>query len=271
MLNQLYWDFLKKLLRESSGTMIDEGKEYLVVGRLDPIRLEMKLPSIESLLEMAMNENDLSIRKQIINALLTHETFFFREPAAFDFVTKYSNENFVAKGKQHIRVWSAACSSGQEIFSLLMSFDKNKLLDNHKYRMDFVATDYSSDIIKKAKEGSFSAFDVSRGLWPLQLSQYFQKKGENYKLIDPLLSKVSFSEHNLLSPPPSNWGTFDVIFCRNVLIYFTKSDRDKILQYLTDSLSLGGMLVLGSSEIITSPPNGLRKIEKSPVLAFEKI
>lgn len=241
--------FLADLLRSNSGLNLGPGKDYLLESRLQPICAELGLAGIAALVRSLRLGGDRALAKRVCDAMTTGETLFFRDNTPFQVFRERLLPDAAARARAQgraVRVWSAACSSGQEVFSLAMIADeiRMQLADT---RVEFLATDYASATVARARQASFSQLEVQRGL-PIQLLlKYFTKQGDNFVVKDDLRQRVQFREHNLLTPC-SGFGSFDVIFLRNVLIYFDVPTKRDVLERLARQLVPGGVLVLGGTE-----------------------
>ncbi|MFY8113424.1 MAG: CheR family methyltransferase [Rhabdaerophilum sp.] len=236
-------DFINK----AAGIVLTTEKAYFVEARLSPVLREEGLPSIDELMTRA-ERGDRRLAQRVIDALTTNETFFFRDKAPFDHFRNVIIPELVARrpaGKP-LRIWCAACSSGQEPFSLVMVLDELKAQLGGR-QVEIHASDISEAILSKAKSGIFNQFEVQRGLPTKMLLQYFQKVGDNWQISPEVVKRVNFFKFNLLEEPKA-LGTFDVIFCRNVLIYFDRPTRAKIFDKLADRLAPDGFLLLGGAE-----------------------
>ncbi|HSQ43076.1 MAG TPA: protein-glutamate O-methyltransferase CheR [Fibrobacteraceae bacterium] len=243
-----YAEFVRFVL-QLTGIVLDDGKRYLVETRIGPILETQKIPGYSRLLEQA--KSNISLQGKIIDAITTNETFFFREPGAYDLfrrrlMPKVLDQRTEAKSKDPMRVWSAACSSGQEMYSLVIS--ALELIGNLAFgRITFDGTDISEQILSRASSGLYSSFEISRGMPPNLLSKYFTKTADSYKISDIVRGMCRFNKANLLHPPMMT-QRYDVIFCRNVSIYFSPQERSILFHNLAKNLVVGGALVVGSTE-----------------------
>lgn len=231
----------------AAGIVLTTEKAYFIEARLAPVLREEGLASIDDLITRA-ERADRRMQQRIIDALTTNETFFFRDKQPFDHFRNIIIPELVSRrpaGKP-IRIWCAASSSGQEPFSLVMLLDEMKAQLAGR-NVEIHASDISENILAKAKSGMFNQFEVQRGLPTKLLLQYFEKVGDNWKLSADVVRRVNFFKFNLLDDPKA-LGTFDVIFCRNVLIYFDRPTRAKIFDRLADRLAPDGFMLLGGAE-----------------------
>lgn len=249
---QYFVDYIQK----NCGLVIQESQLYLLENRLMPIMHQYKIATLNDVVER-LKKNDASFSQIIIEALVTHESSFFRDKKIFDFFTQEILKELYPKITQGspINIWSAACSSGQEPYSIAMLIKEfvqkaipiTPLSSSLTY---ILATDISEKILEKAKVGSYSHFEVQRGLPAAFLIKYFKKEEDDWRISKELRDLIKFENYNLVHPVKIISETFHVIFCRNVLIYFNESDKLKVVQHLCSHLKLGGYLILGSSEFI---------------------
>lgn len=241
---------LAQFLRENSGLMFDANKSYLVESRLAPLMRRIGVTDIAGLLRAVKNSLDSSLKQSVIDAMMTNETFFFRDRIPFDnFRDVILPKLMEAREKQRrIRIWCAAASTGQEPYSLAMLLDE-EMKKLAGWNVEILATDLSSAAIATAREGSYTQFEVQRGLPIAYLLRYFMNESERWKINEYLRSKVQFQEFNLLSDF-KHLGQFDIIFCRNVLIYFDVETKKDVLRRLSGALAKDGFLIMGSAETV---------------------
>jgi chemotaxis protein methyltransferase CheR len=252
------FSLFSKYILSISGISLDAGKEYLIETRLRPILKAYGLASFKELYNAALNDPQKKLEKEIIDAISTNETYFFRDKNPFellkfkilpDLIDKRSAEK---PGKPvNIRIWSAASSTGQEIYSAAMIMHELGIANTRQYNIRLIGTDISDAAIAKASYGQYNKFEVARGLTPERLRKFFNKNGDDWKIKDEIRSMVAFQKVNLLKPFNSP-GKFDIIFCRNVAIYFNPPDRKKLYQTISNSLEKDGYLIIGSTESITN-------------------
>jgi chemotaxis protein methyltransferase CheR len=245
----LEYDFLRKSLKERSGLVLSADKQYLVESRLLPIARKAGLVSLGGLVA-ALRRGDESLMMTVVEAMTTNETFFFRDKTPFEnFRTAILPALLAARrASRHIRIWSAAASSGQEPYSLAMTIKEmeDTLAGWH---IEIVATDLSSSVLRKAQAGIYSQFEVQRGLPIALLIKYFSKMGDMWQIAPELRAMVKFRHFNLLSDF-SALGVFDLIFCRNVLIYFDQPTKTNVLNRLGRLAAADGYLILGAAETV---------------------
>ena len=244
------FSFLSDLLYEKSGLVVPETKTYLLRSRLEPIVISKGIESIEELVVCLRRNNDAALLQQVVEAMTTNESMFFRDKSPFETFEEFVLPNLrpARTVKKHLRVWSAACSSGQEPYSLVMLLEeiKSKLAG---WTVEIVATDLSDEILDRAREGLYTKMEAMRGLPVQYLVRYFDQEGDYWRLKAEYRQRVNYSKFNLLDNP-ARLGTFDVVFCRNVLIYFDAGTKAKVLNAIAKQLSPDGYLFLGSSETV---------------------
>lgn len=244
------FDYVAKLLKDKSGLIVTQDKTYLLESRLMPVARKYNAKTLDDLIDSLRKGRDQKIARDVVEAMTTNESFFFRDIKPFDqfrdVVLPYLIK--ARAGKKHIRIWSAACSSGQEPYSLAMLL-REKDAQIKGWRIEILGTDISTEILEKAKAGVFSQFEVQRGLAIQMLVKYFQQQGEKWRIDSSLRSMVQFKEFNLLDDP-RGLGQFDVIFCRNVLIYFDQATKTKVLDRLSRIMAPDGFLYLGGAETV---------------------
>ena len=245
----LDYEFLRKLLRERSGLDLSSDKQYLVESRLIPLARRGGLAGIAELVQKIKSGAD-ALTSEVVEAMTTNETFFFRDKVPFDhFRDSIMPEILKARAaRKSIRIWCAAGSTGQEPYSLAMCL-KEMSAATAGWRIEIIATDLSQEVLEKSKAGIYSQFEVQRGL-PIQLLvKYFKQTGEFWQINADIRAMVQHRQLNLLHDF-SQLGVFDVIFCRNVLIYFDQDTKINIFNRLAKTMEPDGFLVLGAAETV---------------------
>lgn len=243
-----YFDFIRDFLKDHSGLVVTPDKMYLLETRLNPLARKLGYSSIDEMIGELQKNPKNPIGIDVSEAMNTHESLFFRDNAPFKlFKTTLLPELLKRRAdKRKFRIWCAACSSGQEPYSLAMVLDElsGQLAG---WRPEIIATDISKSVIKRAEEGRYSQFEVQRGLPVQLLVKHFTQEGEYWRLKDNIRSMVSFREFNLLDNP-APLGSFDIVMCRNVLIYFNIETKTQVLGSISRVLASDGVLFLGSAE-----------------------
>ena len=243
------YEYLRKLLKDHSGLDLSADKQYLIESRLLPLSRKSGLPGISDLVQK-MKVGSPTLIAQVVEAMTTNETFFFRDKVPFDhFRDSIMPEIMKARAsRKSIRIWCAAGSTGQEPYSLAMCLKEMGAALNG-WRVEIIATDLSQEVLEKSKAGIYSQFEVQRGL-PIQLLvKYFKQNGEFWQIGADIRAMVQHRQLNLLHDF-SQLGVFDVIFCRNVLIYFDQETKINIFGRLARTMEQDGFLVLGAAETV---------------------
>jgi chemotaxis protein methyltransferase CheR len=253
----LDYEFLRKLLKDRSGLDLSADKQYLVESRLLPLARRANLAGIPELVQKLRSGGD-QLTTQVVEAMTTNETFFFRDKIPFDHLRDYVLPALIQAraSRRSLRIWSAACSTGQEPYSIAMGLrEYGAALAG--WRIEIVATDLSQEVLEKSKAGLYSQFEVQRGL-PIQLLvKYFTQLGELWQLSADIRGMVQHRQLNLLQDF-SHLGKFDVIFCRNVLIYFDQETKSAIFERMSKMLEADGTLFLGAAESVVGITDAFR-------------
>ncbi|OHC75700.1 MAG: chemotaxis protein CheR [Rhodospirillales bacterium RIFCSPLOWO2_12_FULL_58_28] len=244
------FSFISKLIKERSGLVLTEDKAYLLESRLMPVARKRGMKSLDELIPVMRASPEEALIQEVTEAMTTNESFFFRDIKPFDIFRESILPNLIKTraDKKSFRIWCAAASSGQEPYSLgiILREEAAKLVG---WRTEIIGTDISKDILKKAKAGLYSQFEVQRGL-PIQfLLKYFIKQADMWQIHPSLIAMVQFREYNLLNSLQA-LGKFDVVFCRNVLIYFDQPTKTKVLDQISSLLPEDGMLFMGGAETV---------------------
>jgi len=238
--------FFQRFISRESGIILDDDKRYLLEARLMPIALKLRLYSLNELCILLQTSADLALRQQVVEALTTNETFFFREVAQYDALRSVILPELVAERQstRKISVWSAASSTGQEAYSLAMLLLEMGL---GNWNISILGTDLSTPVLERARAGRYMQIEVNRGLPAPMLVKYFKREGLEWQLKDEVRRMVRFEKDDLRRGSVAA-GPFDLVFCRNVLIYFDVETKRAILSRIWQCLSPGGHLLLGGSE-----------------------
>jgi chemotaxis protein methyltransferase CheR len=243
------YEYLRKVLRDNSGLDLSADKQYLVESRLLPLSRKAGLSGTGEIVEK-LKGGSASLTTQVVEAMTTNETFFFRDKIPFDhFRLSIMPEMLRARaGRNSIRIWCAAASTGQEPYSLAICLkEMGSALAG--WRVEIIATDLSQEVLEKSRSGLYSQFEVQRGL-PIQtLVKHFTQRGDLWQINADLRAMVQHRHLNLLHEF-SQLGRFDVILCRNVLIYFDQDTKIRILERLAKALEPDGFMLLGAAETV---------------------
>ena len=256
----LDYDFLRKSLKERSGLVLSADKQYLVESRLLPIARKAGLGGLGELVSTLKRSDADVLMTRVVEAMTTNETFFFRDKTPFENFRSAVLPALLAarRTSRTIRIWCAASSTGQEPYSLAMLL-KEMEGDVAGWRIDLIATDLSNDVLAKARHGIYSQFEVQRGLPIKLLIKYFAQTGDMWQIAPEIRAMVKFQQLNLLSDL-SRLGTFDLIFCRNVLIYFDQEAKTGMLNRLGRAIAGDGYLVLGAAETVVGLTDSFRTV-----------
>ena len=254
------FDFLRKLLRDRSGLVLSAEKQYLAESRLLPVARRKGLASLAELIAQLRTQPAGQLSTDVVEAMTTNETFFFRDKVPFDnFRDLIVPAMIAARAREkRIRIWCAAASTGQEPYSLAMAL-KELGPAVAGFRIEIIATDLSGEVLERAKSGLYSQFEVQRGL-PIQLLlKYFTQTGDQWQIAADIRSMVQFRTLNLLNDF-SPLGTFDVVFCRNVLIYFDQETKIGVFNRIARQVPDDGYLVLGAAETVVGLTNAFKPV-----------
>jgi len=244
------FDFLSKLVKEQSGLVLTQDKAYLLESRLMPVARQRGMKGLEELTDTLRTRKEVALINEVTEAMTTNESFFFRDIKPFDLFRDHVLPQLAKNRatKKSFRVWCAAASSGQEPYSLAITL-KEEAAKLAGWKTEIVGTDISKEILEKAKSGLYSQFEVQRGL-PIQLLlKYFKKQEDMWQADAALRAMVTYKEFNLLKDL-SPLGKFDVVFCRNVLIYFDQETKTKVLEQISRLMPEDGVLFLGGAETV---------------------
>jgi chemotaxis protein methyltransferase CheR len=276
-MTELDFEFLRGFLKARSGLALTPEKRYLVESRLAPVCRRFELEDLAELARGLKGGRDADLERAVVEAMTTNETFFFRDKAPFELFRDVLLRRFlVSRGNaRRLRIWCAAASSGQEPYSLAMLLHE-VAPQLSGWQVEIVATDISTEVLEKARAGLYSQFEVQRGL-PIQLLlKYFTQVGDQWQICSQIRSMVGYRPLNLIKDF-AHLGAFDIVYCRNVLIYFDPPTKSDVLKRLAASLAPDGALLLGSAETVINLTDALapepqyrglyRKPERLPLAA----
>ena len=238
--------FLQALVYSQVGIVLENNKNYLFESRLVPIVKQFNLKSINALCDHILAKRDPAIGQQVVEAMTTNETYFFRDPAQYEAIRtvllpKLKEERQVTR---KLRFWSAASSTGQEAYSLAILLLEDGLRD---WDIQIPGTDFSSKVVERAQSGNFQQIEVNRGLPAALLVKHFQRAGMHWQLSESVRRMARFETIDLRKSMRT-LGPFDLVFCRNVMIYFDNETKRNIMKELHSTLFRGGWLLLGGAE-----------------------
>ena len=247
---------ITKYIYEISGIYLDESKKYLLETRLNAIAEEQGCSSYQDFHRKAKADASKLIERKIIDAISTNETLFFRDTGPFQLLqhkilpelidSRAAKSSF---SKTNLKIWSAASSTGQELYSIAIVLQE-LLGDMSKYSIKLIGTDISDAAVAQASSGKYNKFEIERGLARDKLTKYFSSVGQTWKVNDQIRAMANFRKFNLMSPF-IGLGKFDIVLCRNVAIYFTLEDSKKLFNNIADVLEPDGYLIIGSTESLT--------------------
>jgi chemotaxis protein methyltransferase CheR len=242
--------FLRKLLKERSGLVLAPDKQYLAESRLLPLARRAGINTLTELVAKLKTPQAAALASEVVDAMTINETFFFRDKIPFEHFRDTIMPALIASRarKKIIRIWCAAASTGQEPYSLAMTL-KGMGAQLAGYKVQILATDLNAEVLERAREGIYSQFEVQRGLPIQQLVKFFTQVGERWQIAPELRAMVQFRPLNLLADFKP-LGSFDVVFCRNVLIYFDQPTKTQVLERIARQMPDDGFLVLGAVETV---------------------
>lgn len=243
------YDFLRRFLKDRSGLDLSDDKQYLIESRLIPIARKAGLDGLSGLVEALRQGQDV-LSVSVVEAMTTNETFFFRDKVPFEQFREFIIPDLMKKAasRKSLRIWCTASSTGQEPYSLAICLkEMGPILAG--WRIEILATDLSVGVLEKAKSGIYTQFEVQRGLPIQMLVKYFKQIGDLWQINPEIRAMVQHRQLNLLHDI-SHLGIFDLIFCRNVLIYFDQATKIQTLKRLAAALNEDGILALGAAETV---------------------
>lgn len=253
---------LSSLLEKHTGQTLVANRHWRIDMALKPVMREHSVPDLQTLVSLVEIDADPKLTSQCVEAMINNETCFFRDQANFALLTgpvldAVREQRLVRK---RVRIWSAACSTGQEPFSLALSIAESpeKWVGWH---IQIMATDVSGSALAQARSGKYSQFEIQRGLPVRLMLKHFEQRGEDWFAKDHLRRMVTFGEHNMLEPA-RHFGTFDVILCRNMLMYLSESKRSEVFDNVAPALAVDGVMMLGAAETVIGQTDKLRSSQE---------
>jgi chemotaxis protein methyltransferase CheR len=256
----LDYDFLRKCLKDRSGLVLSGDKQYLVESRLLPVARRAGLDGLGELVSTLKRGNADALMTTVVEAMMTNESLFFRDKTPFEHFRTMVMPALTAarRNSRTLRIWCAAASTGQEPYSLAMAL-KEMERDLSGWRIELLATDISNEVLEKARQGLYSQFEVQRGL-PIQLLiKHFAQVGEAWQIAPEIRAMVKYRQLNLLADF-SHLGMFDLVFCRNILIYFDQAAKIDLLNRLAKVVASDGFLVLGAAETVVGLTDSFKTV-----------
>ena len=241
---------LAGLLEARTGQQLTMNRRWRIETALSALLRERGIATLDELITILVMGKEPALSNQVVEALLNNETYFFRDRAPFDLLARHALPKLAARRDpgRRIRIWSAGCSTGQEVYSIAMLFAENP----DKWRgwtIDVLGSDVSAGVVDRARSGTYTQFEVQRGLGINQMIRWFEECDDGWRAVEPLRKVVRFQVHNLMESPPHP-GDFDIVLCRNVLLYLTPEKRRIAFDRLASALALDGWLMLGAGETV---------------------
>jgi chemotaxis protein methyltransferase CheR len=261
------YKYLQQEIYRQSGIVLDEDKHYLLESRLMPVARAASIANLDDLCVRLRAGTNKALEQKVIEALTTNETLFFRDIAPFDALRQRLIPELLARRSPKLSIWSAAASSGQEAYSIAMLLKELPGVDRP---VEILGTDLSEQILDRAREAKYVQFEVNRGLPAPYLVKYFKREGLDWQLKDEIRSMVKFRRFDLRQQMAA-LGKFDIVFCRNVLIYFDVATKIKILNQILTVLNPGGYLFLGGAETTMNLQGSLERVPIGTTVAYRKL
>ena len=243
------YDTFRHFLEEACGIVLGENKHYLVTSRLNRLTKEFSFPTISAMLDTLALGTNTQLKERIIDAMTTNETSWFRDTYPYEILRHELLPDYSKKKPGSLRIWSAACSTGQEAYSISMTIVEYQMANPGALPtfIEIIGTDISPTVLKMARDGIYDEINVVRGLSEERRQRYMVHKDDKWQIRDAIKAPTRFADLNLFGSY-SLLGKFDIIFCRNVLIYFSTESKTDILTRMAQILNPGGQLILGGSE-----------------------
>jgi chemotaxis protein methyltransferase CheR len=265
------YDAFRKFLQDACGILLGDNKQYLVSSRLNKIMAQHGMTTLGELTQSITSHPRSGLKEAVVDAMTTNETLWFRDIHPYNILqNQLLPELSKSLGGQQLKIWSAACSTGQEPYSISMVMDEFKQKNPGSFRSGerIVATDISSTVLNAAKSGEYEMLALGRGLSQDRLTKFFQQTGDGrWAVKAPIKQRVDFKPMNLLHSY-SMLGKFDIVFCRNVLIYFSADLKKDILTRIHGTLKPGGYLFLGASEALSNMPDLYEMVQCRPGIIY---
>jgi chemotaxis protein methyltransferase CheR len=241
---------LAGLLEARTGQQLTMSRRWRIETALSALLRERGIPTLDELITILVMGREPSLATQVVEALLNNETYFFRDRTPFDLLSKAALPKLIQRRQptKRLRIWSAGCSTGQEAYSLAMLFAE----DPQRWAgwtIDILGSDVSESAVRRAREGTYSQFEVQRGLGIAQMIKWFEECADGWRALETLRRPVRFQVHNLLEPAPHP-GEFDIVLCRNVLLYLNAERRTQVFDRIASAMASDACLMLGAGETV---------------------
>lgn len=249
---------LAGLLEARTGQQLTMSRRWRLETALSVLLRERGITTLDELITILVMGKEPSLSQKVVEALLNNETYFFRDRSPFDLLQRHALAELAQRRSKskRLRIWSAGCSTGQEVYSLSMLFAE----EAEKWRgwaIDILGTDVSTGCIDRARSGTYSQFEVQRGLGINQMIKWFEEAADGWRAVEPLRKPVRFQVHNLLEPVPHP-GDFDIVLCRNVLLYLSPEKKTLAFERIGGAMAEDGWLMLGAGETVIGQTSKLR-------------
>ena len=246
---------LAGLLEARTGQQLTMNRRWRIETALSALLRERGISTLDELITILVMGKEPGLSNQVVEALLNNETYFFRDRSPFDLLSRHALPELAKKrhSSRRIRIWSAGCSTGQEVYSLAMLFAEDPV-QWRGWTVDIVGTDVSTAVVDRARGGLYTQFEVQRGLGINQTIRWFEETADGWRAVEELRKNVRFQVHNLLEPPPHPGG-FDIVLCRNVLLYLTTEKRTLAFERIASAMAQDGWLMLGAGETVIGQTN----------------
>jgi len=241
---------LAGLLEARTGQQLTMSRRWRIETALSALLRERGIPTLDELITILVMGREPSLATKVVEALLNNETYFFRDRTPFDLLSHAALPKLLKRRQatKRLRIWSAGCSTGQEAYSLAMLFAEDPMRWSG-WTIDILGSDVSESAIQRAREGAYSQFEVQRGLGIAQMIKWFEECENGWRAIEPLRRLARFQVHNLLEPAPHP-GEFDIVLCRNVLLYLNAERRTQVFERIAGAMAADGCLMLGAGETV---------------------
>ena len=248
---------LAGLLEAKTGQQLTMSRRWRLETALSVLLRERGIGTLDELITILVMGREPSLAEKVVEALLNNETYFIRDRAPFDLLERYALPELANRraDSRRLRIWSAGCSTGQEVYSLAMLFAQNPAQWSG-WTIDILGTDVSNGCIERARAGVYSQFEIQRGLSITQMIKWFEESPEGWRAIEPLRRQVRFQVQNILEPPPHPGG-FDIVLCRNVLLYLSPEKKSLAFERLVAGMAEDGWFMLGAGETVIGQTNKL--------------
>ena len=241
---------LAGLLEARTGQQLTMNRRWRIETAVAALLRERGIATLDELITILVMGKEPGLSNEVVEALLNNETYFFRDRSPFDLMSRHALPELAKKrhSNRRIKIWSAGCSTGQEVYSIAMLFAEDPV-QWRGWTIDILGTDVSTGVIDRARSGTYTQFEVQRGLGINQTIRWFEESGDGWRAVEDLRKCIRFQVHNLLEPPPHP-GEFDIVLCRNVLLYLTSEKRTLAFERIAAAMASDGWLMLGAGETV---------------------